>query len=242
MSFTAIIIDDEPLAIEGLRRMCERTDKVEIIGEAANGQMGIELVNALRPDAVFLDIGMPGMTGLDVAAHLAAGAAPLIVFVTAFDHFATQAFDLAVIDYVLKPLSRLRLERAIDRIGLAASHRGTAETRATDEFWAPSRGGMVRVSASSIRRISAERDYVLLETADRSYLLRASMTAMENRLDRSTFIRVHRSTIIRGDTVRELRHGGAGVWDAVDDLGNITRIGRKFLPRVREYLAYPISD
>ena len=236
MSFRAIIVDDEPLAIEGLRRFCERNDKVRIVGEATDGNMGLRLVDEVLPDAVFLDIGMPGLTGLDVAARFGRSAtSPLVVFVTAFDHFATQAFDLSVVDYVLKPLDRVRLDRAIERVDLLVSKRDT-DAPAAQEFWVPSRGSMVRLAASSIRRVDAERDYVRLTTDERSYLLREPISAIEARLDPALFVRIHRSAMLRNDTIKELRHTGGGVWAAIDEAGQPTRIGRSYLARLREQL------
>lgn len=236
MSFTAILVDDEPLAIEGLRRFCERSGVVEVLGEATDGAAGVELVRSTGPDAVLLDIGMPGLTGLDVAAVLGTTpSAPLVVFVTAFDHFATQAFDLSVVDYVLKPVDPDRLERALARIDALVASRGSAVDPA-DGFWVPSRGAMVRVPTSSIVRVEAERDYVRLVADGRTHLLRASMTAIEERLDRTSFVRVHRSTILRVDAIDRLEHLGGGAWAAIDAAGRLTRIGRRHLADVRSRL------
>ncbi len=235
MAFSIIIVDDEPLAIEALRRFCERTGRVRIVGEATDGALGISLAAAVRPDAVFLDIGMPGLSGLDVAARFATfSPKPLIVFVTAFDHFATQAYDLSVVDYVLKPLDPKRLGRAVERIAERLAERQTPA--AAEEFWVPSRGGMARIAPSSIRRIDAERDYVRLVVGERSYLLREPISAIEARLDQGSFLRIHRSTILRIDTITGLQHLGAGAWAALDDTGQVNRIGRSYLARVREQL------
>ena len=234
MTFSAIIIDDEPLAIEALRRFCERSGRVRIVGEAADGVGGLALAGTARPDTVFLDIGMPGLSGLDVAARFAGySPRPLVVFVTAFDHFATQAYDLSVVDYVLKPLDPKRFDRAIERV---AERLGERQPAAAEEFWVPSRGGMARIGSSSIRRVDAERDYVRLVVGDRSYLLREPISAIEARLDHALFVRIHRSTILRSDTITGLRHLGAGAWATLDDAGQASRIGRSYLARVREQL------
>ncbi len=234
MAFTAIIMDDEPLAVEALRGLCARSAAVNVIGDAGDGASGLVAIDRLRPDAVFLDVEMPGMDGLSVAASLGRLAAPpLIVFVTAYDHFAAQAFDLAVVDYVLKPVEAARLDRAIERVAeRLALDRGSGSARAS-EFWVPSRGAMVRVDVSDIKRVEAERDYVRIFAGDASYLLRGSIKAIEERLDPGVFLRVHRSTILRRSTIAQVRHRGAGAWVATDMAGGSTNIGRSFLADVR---------
>ncbi|CAM3251378.1 LytTR family DNA-binding domain-containing protein [Sphingomonas antarctica] len=239
MSFETIIIDDEPLAIEALRRFCERSGRVTVVGEATGGAAGLALARALLPAVVFLDIGMPGLSGLDVAARLAAFVRrPQIVFVTAFDHFATQAFDLSVTDYILKPLEPLRFDRALERIERLLPSL-TAAWIPADEFWVPSRGGMMRVAARDIRKVEAERDYVRFHVGDRSYLLREPISTIEARLDAGAFVRIHRSTILRRDMIVGLQHLGAGAWGAIDGAGKIDRIGRSYLTTVRDRLGCP---
>ena len=237
MAFTAIIMDDEPLAVEALRGLCARSATVNVIGHAGDGGSGLAAIDRLRPDAVFLDIEMPGMDGLSVAASLGRLAAPpLIVFVTAYDHFAAQAFDLAVVDYVLKPVETARLDRAIKRVAerLALGH--VSRPARAKEFWVPSRGAMVRIDVSDISRVEAERDYVRIFVGEASYLLRGSITAIEERLDPEQFLRVHRSTILRRAVIAEVRHRGAGAWVATDMAGGSTNIGRSFLANVRAKL------
>jgi len=227
VAFTAIIMDDEPLAVEALRGLCARSAAVDVIGHAGDGGAGLAMIERRRPDAVFLDVEMPGMDGLSVAASLGRLAVPpLIVFVTAYDHFAAQAFDLAVVDYVLKPVEAARLDRASERVAerLAIGH--VPEAARTQELWVPSRGAMVRVDAADIVRVEAERDYVRIFAGETSYLLRGSISAIEERLDPRQFLRVHRSTILRRDASAEVRHRGAGAWVAMDRRGEATSIGR----------------
>ena len=234
MAFTAIIMDDEPLAVEALRGLCARSAAVDVIGHAGDGGAGLAMIERRRPDAVFLDVEMPGMDGLSVAASLGRLAVPpLIVFVTAYDHFAAQAFDLAVVDYVLKPVEAARLDRAIERVAerLAIGH--VPESARTQELRVPSRGAMVRVDAADIVRVEAERDYVRIFAGETSYLLRGSISAIEERLDPRQFLRVHRSTILRRDAIRGLRHEGLGVWSVELDEGETLRIGRTYLRKVK---------
>jgi two-component system response regulator AlgR len=238
MTFRAIIVDDEPLAIDGLERLCERTGLVRLVGSATDGASALQLVEAEQPDVVFLDIGMPGLTGLEVSARLGRMARPpLVVLVTAYDHFATEAFDLGVIDYVLKPVEAVRLTRAVERAATAlAKRQDTGSPKCPEAFWAPSRGGMVRVPAASIRRIDAERDYVRLHVEATSYLLRHPLAAIAQRLDPDLFLRIHRSTIVRLDTVYALKHLGSGAWVTVDTSGRQARIGRSYLAEAKAKL------
>ena len=237
MAFTAIIMDDEPLAVEALRGLCARSAAMNVIGHAGDGGSGLAAIDRLRPDAVFLDIEMPGMDGLSVAASLGRLAAPpLIVFVTAYDHFAAQAFDLAVVDYVLKPVEAVRLDRAIERVAERMALGHVSQPARAKEFWVPSRGAMVRIDVSDISRVEAERDYVRIFVGEASYLLRGSITAIEERLDPEQFLRVHRSTILRRAAIAEVRHRGAGAWVATDMAGGSTNIGRSFLANVRAKL------
>ena len=243
--FTAILVDDEPLALEGLRRICVRDGRVNIVGIAADGQAALDLVAEKAPEAVFLDIGMPGLTGMDIAARLNdLKRRPSIVFVTAYDHYAAEAFDLAVTDYVLKPIDAARLGRAIDRVAatIASSPRGRDPDMEADSFWAPHRGSLVRVPLAAIQSVEAEGDYVRLHTPSGSHLLRQSMGIISERLPQVLFVRVHRSSIVRRDRIIELRHLGGGAWAAIDRDGRSVRIGRSYLGGVRDILGlHPLA-
>lgn len=236
---SAIVIDDEPLAREAVRGACERTGAVRVVAEAGDGAAALDLIAKLDPDAVFLDISMPGLSGLQVAERLGASEAkPMVVFVTAFDHYAVDAFDLSVIDYVLKPIDPERFDRAIQRlVARKADERREAET--SGGFWLPSRGGMVRIDEQEIERVQADRDYVRVFALGRSFLLRETIGSFEGRLDGGRFLRVSRSSIVRIRDVCELRHLGSGVWAVVDANGRAVRIGRTYLSEVRVKLGAP---
>jgi two-component system response regulator AlgR len=236
-----LIVDDEPLAIERLQIMCAELEKLALVGTASDGEAALRLVDALHPELVFLDISMPGLTGLDVARRIGAagGAAPAIVFVTAHDHFAVAAFDTEAVDYLLKPVSHERLKKAVARVlgrRSAASDTGSAINGAAGhvrEFWVPNRGELVRVAASDIERVEAERDYMRLVCGARSWLIHETISALEARLDPAMFIRLHRSTIVRRDRIVKLSHDGQGNWSAELACGHIARIGRTYLASVR---------
>jgi two-component system response regulator AlgR len=164
--------------------------------------------------------------------------------VTAFDNFAVEAFDLDVIDYMLKPVAAERLSRAIARAvagQLEASESGSEAAPAAEalspyasEFWVSHRSELIRVAAPDIERVEAERDYMRLHTGGRSYLLHQTISTLEQRLDPARFQRIHRSHIVRHDLITGLRHEGGGVWHAVLQNGQSMRIGRKYLAEVKK--------
>ena len=232
----ALIVDDEPLAIERMQVICARIANIEVVGTASDGAEALALVDAVEPDLLLLDMTMPEVDGLSVARQLAERAnRPAVVFVTAHDNYAVEAFDLDAVDYVLKPVEAERLTRAVER---ALSRRG--EDRADgessqwlEELWIPHRSELIRIEADEVARIDAERDYVRLHVGDRSYLLLQTIAGLEKRLDPEKFIRIHRSTIMRRDRIRGLRHDGLGVWSVETDDGDALRIGRTYLPKVK---------
>jgi DNA-binding LytR/AlgR family response regulator len=233
-----LIVDDEPLAVERMQLLCANMPTIALVGTAQDGEAALRLIAGLHPDLVLLDIGMPSMDGIAVARAVAAhgtaeGMIPAsIIFVTAFDGFAVEAFDLSAVDYVLKPVSPERLERAIGRVYARRGNYTAADADKPSyagEFWVPHRAELIRVAAAEIDRIDAERDYMRLHVGARSWLLHQTITALEARLDPAIFIRLHRSTIVRRDRIQGLGHDGLGGWhaDLVD--GSQVRIGRTYL-------------
>jgi len=235
-----MIVDDEPLAIERMQVLCAEIDQLAVIGTASDGKAALRLADKLKPDLMLLDMTMPGMDGLAVARALAKrDNPPAVIFVTAHEDFAVEAFDLEAVDYVLKPVAAERLERAIDR-AVARRERQRAEPSGEwlSEFWVPHRSELLRIAVDQVDRIDAERDYVRLHVEQgtgegRSYLLLQTIAGLEGRLDPSRFIRIHRSTILRRDRIRGLRHEGLGVWSAELDNGEALRIGRTYLRKVK---------
>jgi two-component system response regulator AlgR len=194
-----------------------------------------------RPaDLVLLDIAMPGMDGIDVARALSrSDVDPAVVFVTAFDNFAVAAFDVAAIDYLMKPVESDRLERALERVRawLEGGKRGSAKPESThvEEFWVPDHTGLVRIAASDIQRITAERDYMRLHVGARSWLIHRTIAKLEEDLDPALFIRVHRSVILRRDTIIGLYRDEAGHWTARLADGAEQRIGRSYVDEVKRF-------
>ena len=234
-----LIVDDEPLAIERMQVLCTEIDRLSVIGTASDGEAALRLADKLAPDLVLLDMTMPGMDGLAVARELGhADEPPAVIFVTAHEDFAVEAFDLDAIDYVLKPVGRERLERAVDRVLARRGARREGGGRWLREFWVPHRSELLRIDAGQVERIDAERDYVRLHVGQsdgdgRSYLLLQTIAGLEAKLDPEQFIRIHRSTILRRDQIRGLRHEGLGVWSAELASGEALRIGRTYLRKVK---------
>ncbi|KRA81576.1 LytR/AlgR family response regulator transcription factor [Altererythrobacter sp. Root672] len=232
-----MIVDDEPLAIERMQVLCAEMDQLAVIGTASDGEAALRLADKLKPDLLLLDMTMPGMDGLTLARQLAKRSnPPAVIFVTAHEDFAVEAFDIEAVDYVLKPVGAERLERAIDRAFGRRDHVASTNGGGGDwltEFWVPHRSELLRIEADQVERIDAERDYVRLHVQDRSYLLLQTIAGLEGRLDPSRFIRIHRSTILRRDRIRGLRHEGLGVWCAELENGETLRIGRTYLRKVK---------
>lgn len=233
-SIRALLVDDEPLAIERLQILAARLPALQVVGSAHDAASALRMIAALEPELLLLDIAMPGLTGIELARQLLAMPnPPLVIFVTAFDSYAVAAFDVAAVDYLLKPIDPERLERAIGRAlnARAAAPQSAAEW--AQEFWVPNRGEISRIAAADIDRIEAERDYMRLHVGARSYLLHATIVELERRLDPALFIRLHRSTIVRRDRISALRREPAGSWVALLADGNAVPIGRTYLDAAR---------
>ena len=234
LGLATLIVDDEPLALERMELICAGLPSLRVIGTARDGAAALAAITALSPELVLLDMTMPELDGLAVArALIKCAQAPAVVFVTAHDNFAVEAFDLDAVDYVLKPVTPERLERAVVRAIARRSIRVRGEPQWLTEFWVPYRSELLRIAASNVERIDAERDYVRLHVGGRSYLLLQTVSGLEVRLDPESFIRLHRSTILRRDRITGLRHDGLGVWSAELDDGTMVRIGRTYLSRAK---------
>jgi two-component system, LytTR family, response regulator AlgR len=242
-----LVVDDEPLAIERLQLLLERCSEVTLVGTAGDGEAALEIAETVNPDLVLLDIAMPGMDGIDVARALSESSVdPAVVFVTAFDNFAVTAFDVAAIDYLMKPVQVERLERALDRVRHyiesgkgATTGSGSAHV---EEFWVPDHSGLVRIAAADIERVTAERDYMRLHVGQRSWLIHRTIGKLEEDLDPALFLRVHRSVIVRRDTITALFRDDAGHWTARLRDGGEQRIGRSYIDEVKRFAGRGRAD
>ena len=233
-----LIVDDEPLAREGIRLLLESESDIEVIGEAADGMEALKAIESLRPALVFLDVQMPGMSGVDVLEKLDGANIPEVIFVTAYDQYALRAFEHHAVDYLLKPFdderfqdaleqARKRIrERGADRLGqrllaLLAEFREAGDSPSVETPSPFARRLAVRTSGriyflrtEEIDWIEAADYYVKLHVGTKSHLMRESMNKLEKQLDPEMFLRVHRSWIVNLDRVKEL-HAGGGTDHAV---------------------------
>lgn len=249
-----LIVDDEPLARRRLEILLKDLPDLAVIGTAADGPAARMLIADLRPDVVLLDIKMPGQSGLDVLDGLpkdALGkdAGPVVIFVTAFDRFAIEAFDRAAFDYLLKPVEPPRLARAIARAREALARRDAAE-RAREleeivgnlrsgapqpaqpaydrEIWVQGRNDRFSLPVAAIDWIAAERDYVRIHAGAKSFLIRQPLGALADRLDPRLFVRVHRSSLVRIDRIVRLRRA-AGRCSLLLSTGAEVQVSRRHL-------------
>lgn len=219
MTIHIVLADDEVLARQKLRIFLRDEPDCEVVGECATAAETIELVRAARPDLVFLDIRMPDMDGFDVIDALSAHAdftMPRIVFTTAYDQYALRAFEVHAADYLLKPFTPERLRTALERVRTRADSEppGDAENHSTATYTTrivfKSRGRILFLPVSEIRWIAAEENYVRISTGDETHLLRETMAHLERRLDPRSFLRVHRSSIVNLQYVKEVRMDAEG--------------------------------
>lgn len=231
-----LIVDDEPLAIERLQILTGGQDGISLVGTASDGASALRMVDALAPDLLLCDIAMPDLNGLEVAAAIEAmDNPPAVVFVTAFDRYAVAAFDVAAVDYLLKPVSPDRLARALSRVReWRSTERAPAQkSRWINEFWVQNRGEMLRIDAGQVDLIEAERDYMRLHVGGRSWLIHQTIKSLEARMNPDQFMRIHRSKMIRREGIVGLKHHGDGAWSVDLGEGGVHRIGRTYLHDVK---------
>ncbi len=246
MTLRLVIVDDETLAIDRLTELLGDIDSVEVVGTANTADQARKKIAELRPDLVLLDIQMPGRSGMALAADLAPEERPEIIFVTAFEHFAPDAFEVDAADYLLKPVrfdrlrqAIIRAQRRIDLIAAAHHGKGCVEETGhyTREIWVSVRDGQVRLDVDLIDWIEAAKDYVLLHTATRSYLHRVSMNALEEKLDPKALLRVHRSAFVRPSLVEKLERPGRGSLNLVLRDGVVVQVGPSYVKDVMRLVA-----
>lgn len=238
-----LLVDDEPLALRRLETLFADIDDIDVVGSASTGDEAEERIAALKPDLVMLDISMPGKSGIRVAADLVAEPRPEIIFVTAFEQYAPDAFEVDAADYLLKPVRFDRLRQAVERARRRRAMRdavdriaGTPIEAREEAIWVQIASGNLRLPINQIEWVEAARDYVLLHTATRSYIHRISMTALEQLLDPAQLMRVHRSTFIRPALVKAVQRLGKGLIALEMEDGAVVQVGPSYAGIVLERL------
>jgi len=216
----AVIIDDERLARRRIRRLLVGEPDIDVLGESATPQQAIALLKERAPDLLFLDIQMPGLNGFEILEAIGENKIPAVIFVTAFEEYAVRAFEVHAVDYLLKPFDRRRFQCAIERarehlrqLNGSGTSRQLVDLLQTLSPKAPSSGRLavrngghvVLVKTDTIDWIEAADNYVCLHCGTETHVLRETMNSLETRLDRDRFLRIHRSTIVNVDRIKELQ-------------------------------------
>ena len=237
-----LLVDDEPSATERLRHMLGPIPDIEIVGEAGNGEDAIASIVERRPDLVFLDIQMPGCSGLEVVASLPQPR-PKIVFCTAFDQYAVDAFELHAVDYLLKPVNRIRLGHSIERVREAAAgdtggmERAMAAVRTATRRLLARCGDRYRViPLEEAICFSSETRLTELHTRDRKYVVDPTLNELEERLDPAVFFRISRGAIVNLNAIAEVLPMIGGVADVVLSNGTRLEVSRRRLKDLMQLL------
>lgn len=221
MTIRALIVDDEPIARQGIQLQLGGEVDLEVVGECGDGASAVAAIAELAPDLVFLDVEMPEVGGFDVVDAVGVARMPAVIFVTAFDQYAVRAFDVHAIDYVLKPIDRKRFRLALDRARerLVRPHDDTAERiaaaladlgrvaplRYAKRLAIKSDGRVTLVDVREIERVEAAGNYVEVRAGGRTHLMRETLTNLEARLDPERLVRVSRSAIVSAERISELQ-------------------------------------
>ena len=257
----AIIVDDEPLARRGLALRLQNLPQVDIVTQCADGKEALTAITEHSPDLVFLDIQMPGMSGFDLICELQADTMPLIIFVTAFDQYAIDAFKVHAVDYVLKPIDDNRLLEAVERailrynqqdaandkqqiMAMMSAKKGSVATMqaSTDQQTWPERitikdGNEIKlVRAADIRWIDAAGDYMCIHTGEQTHIMRTTMKQLEAMLDPSLFIRIHRSSIVNSNFIRGAQTYSNGEYQLALEEDTKLKVSRSYSQKIKAFL------
>ena len=248
MTLKTLIVDDEPLARRRMRRLLNAEAGVTLAGECANGIEALEAIERESPDLILLDVQMPELDGFEVIRRLPTDRLPGVIFVTAFDRYAMRAFDVHAIDYLLKPFSasrfQLALVRARERIHARRTDAGVvqliASLRREEQYLSrvPVRTGgrVVLVDLRTVDWIEADDNYVRLHCGGREHVMRVTLSALERQLDPECFVRIHRSTVVRIDRIREFHPATHGDMDVVLRDGTQLTLSRTWRARASRLL------
>ncbi len=249
MMLRAVVADDEPLAVRRLLVELARIETVDVVGVAKDGEEALRLIRKRKPNLVFLDIAMPNLSGIDVVEAIDTANPPAVIFISAHDQFAVQAFRTGATDYLLKPLDGERLREAVGRARTALEHR-QAELRLAelkevvaalrsqaaergkqhyeDSIWVTRKGQLARIAVGDVIWFESDGDYVRIHTAEQEHFVHQSLRGLEQKLDPAEFVRVHRQAIVRIKSVVSLERGSFGSVRIHLANGASTNVGRSY--------------
>ena len=237
-----IIIDDEEAGRKLIKEYLKDFTDLVLLGEANNGVDAVKIINEYKPDLVFLDIQMPGMTGFDVLKHLEE--LPQIIFSTAYDQYALKAFEVHAVDYLLKPYTKERFKLAVDRLTIN-NHENKARnltesllfetSKHPERILVQSQRKLITIALEDVIRIEAYGDYSKLITEEKSFISNYKISTLEEKLNRSVFIRVHRSSIINLNKVKELNKY-AKSYDVTMQNNDVVRVSRGYMDNIKKLM------
>ena len=243
----AVVVDDEPLGREGVKLHLEGEPGVALCGEASDGRRAIAMIASLKPDLVFLDVQMPGVDGFQVVEAIPPADLPTIVFVTAYDKYAIRAFEIHALDYLLKPYTAERFAVSMRKAREEIAARGSRNSRQRllemiaerasasahlQRFVIKSGEGYRLVPAGDVASFEAQGNYVRLKTGNGQHLLRITMAELEKRLDPARFARIHRSTMVNIERIKEITPAWHGDFEVLLTDGQRLRLSRNFRDRL----------
>ena len=239
----ALVVDDEPLAREMIREMLNDDSEVEIVAECANGREAVEAIKSLKPDLVFLDIQMPELGGFEVLESFDTQSVPYVIFVTAYDQYAVRAFEVHAFDYLLKPFDRERFETAWQRVKeqikldqsgererhiLALLEELKTGPRHLERLVIKNGGRVFFLNVDDVHCIESEGNYVRVYDNQKGYLLRETISSLEEHLDPRQFRRIHRSAIVKIDKIKEMQPWFHGEYRVIMENGKQLTLSRNY--------------
>jgi two-component system LytT family response regulator len=263
MNIRTLIIDDEPHAREGIRLRLKRSSVIDVIGECGSGSEAVRMINALKPDLLFLDIQMPEMNGFEVLRKITVTPMPIVIFITAFDQYAIRAFECHALDYLLKPIREDRFRETLQAV-CAESHKRNLELyvahlqSAMSDYLSPdehkeeasketqtaqrpltrlmikSKNQITLVNANEIDWIEAAGDYVYVHAQSQKHLVRETLVSLEERLDPRKFVRIHRGIMVNLEQIVSLRANDHGDFDVYLKGGARLKLSRTYRARFEE--------
>jgi two-component system LytT family response regulator len=249
--YRVLIVDDEPLARKRIRRMLGGESDMTVVGECADGVSAVSAIHDLSPDLVFLDVQMPAMNGLDVIRALGPRRLPALVFVTAYDTYALQAFEADALDYLLKPFDPMRFRETLQRVRRRLGEPGGDEISEQIRRMASCIGAKSKylqrlvvktgdrallLPIGEVDWLEAAGNYVCVHAGRQNHIIRESLSSLEARLDPERFVRIHRSTVINLDRIRELRPHWHGDYKLILQSGQVLPLSRRYRHALTEKL------